>query len=50
MFPPEAQHSAGNPKPVPEFRKGFGKKQSEYDFRLTDEIGKNITYCNWQDE
>ena len=31
-------------------RKGFGKKQSEYDFRLTDEIGKNITYCNWQDE
>ena len=31
-------------------RKGFGKNQSEYDFRLTDEIGKNITYCNWQDE
>ena len=31
-------------------RKGFGKKQSEYDFRLTDEIGKNITYCNWQDQ
>jgi len=31
-------------------RKGFGKKQLEYDFRLTDEIGKHITFCNWQDE
>ena len=31
-------------------RKGFGKKQLEYDFRLTDEREKNITYCNWQDE
>ena len=31
-------------------RKGFGKKQLEYDFRLIDEIGKNITYCNWHHE
>ena len=31
-------------------RKGFGKKQLEYDFRLTDEREKNITYCNWQDQ
>ena len=31
-------------------RKGFGKKQLEYDFRIIDETEKNITYCNWQDE
>ena len=31
-------------------RKGFGKKQLEYDFNLIDKNEKKITYCNWQDE
>ena len=31
-------------------RKGFGKKQLEYDFNLIDKNEKKITYCNWQDQ